>query len=156
MTTERLDRDKLRRQAIRAGEMDGAACVHPDEMLALLDQLDAADAVEKNCRDLLVHYGYHSGSIPQAIDTLCAAIVDNTESVLELLKRLGAAEKALREIDELLLFMRIPLERARTQAGPSAQPQNVDVFWHTGADTVVRILDWMAARAAPAEDEGGE
>ena len=66
-----------------------------------------------------------------------------TELLHRLRARVAELEKDKAFCLEYLGYMRAPLVAARRQAGPSAEPQNVEVYWHTAADGVVELLAWL-------------
>jgi len=67
-----------------------------EQLKTCLERTAGLEAEKSNTEDLLIHYGYDHGSIPERVDTLCAAIIDNADDVGRLLKRIEELEEAVK------------------------------------------------------------
>ncbi len=56
----------------------------------------------ENANELFIHYGYVHGSVPQRVDSLCAALVDNMEAVKNLMTENSALRERVKELEAQL------------------------------------------------------
>jgi len=74
----------------------------PNEESDRLESENAALRAQlENANELFIHYGYVHGSVPQRVDSLCAALVDNMEVVKNLMTENSALRERVKELEAL-------------------------------------------------------